>query len=144
MSHFFRFLGAVSLLLSLLLFDACSEDPQPNVGIPLTVDLIANTWRVETFIDLGEDLSNDYIGYELIFTPTGLIEPFRNGVPVFGEEGFPIWTLEGGSIFISIDNQRDTVLRRLTGTYIATDTASNRLDLTNRNPLTPRELVLVE
>jgi hypothetical protein len=144
MKSILHLLFILSSVLICLTFASCSKEPQPNVGLPLTVEQIANTWRINTFIDNGEDLSGNYIGYRLNFTPTGLIEPTLNGFPIQSEDGFPLWTLEGGSIFISIDNQADTILRRLTGTYIATDTASNRLDLINRNPLTPLVLVLEE
>jgi len=138
------------LAFSGLLWFSCSNDPEPNVGIPLTVDLVVNDWRIEQFVKEGEDITDQYTGVRLDLEPSGFIVPRINGFPVQNSplESIQVWNLDAGGLIITLDisfnGQPDTLFRKLTGFYVANDTSQTRLNLISRNPRTPITLVLSE
>ncbi|MCZ6694384.1 MAG: hypothetical protein O6939_10820, partial [Bacteroidetes bacterium] len=53
-----------------------------------------------------------------------------------------LWSWRGTALAFSIE-VTDTLLRELSGIWIALDQTAERIDLVNENPRTPHELTLV-
>ena len=122
---------------SLILVSACHEDPDPLVGIEISRDSLVNTWAIEKFIKDDTIRTDDFTGVLLEFQNSGRLNIFKDG-----QTFEAIWSLRGTTIALSID-VTDTLLRELSGVWIALEQTAERIDLINENPRTPQELTLV-
>ena len=124
-------------LCSLILVSACHEDPEPLVGIEISRDSLVNFWTIEKFIADDTIRTEDFAGVVLEIQNSGRLNLIKEG-QIFEA----LWSLRGTTLALSID-VTDTLLRELSGVWIALEQTAERIDLINENPRTPQELTLV-
>jgi len=122
---------------SLILFSACHEEPESLVGIEISRDSLVNTWAIEKFIKDDTIRTEEFAGVLLEIQNSGRLNLIKNG-----EIFEALWSLRGTALALSID-VTDTLLRELSGVWIALEQSAERIDLVNENPRTPHELTLV-
>ena len=121
----------------LILVSACHEEPESLVGIEISRDSLVNTWAIEKFIKDDTIRTEDFAGVLLEIQNSGRLNLIKDG-----EIFEALWSLRGTALALSID-VTDTLLRELSGVWIALEQSAERIDLVNENPRTPHELTLV-
>jgi hypothetical protein len=129
---------ATCVLITLFGLLSCSDEPNPNTGLDISRDQLVNVWAVDRLVYLSEDITEEFAGVRLNFRESGLLIMSRAGKD-FDE----VWDLKNSTLFINVDQIEDTVLRKLNGTYVASDTSATSLRFINQNPRTPGEMLLV-
>ncbi len=100
----------------ILYFAACSNIEQFAVTKPATPDITQGTWKVNLFMDVNNDNTNDLAGYTFKFNTSGDLLAIKNDVEVKGH-----WTEDDLSKRVTLNlTTADPVLEKLNNSWMIT------------------------
>lgn len=135
-----EYLKVITLgLLIIFAGSACHEDPEPLIGKVENIDRdsVVGNWFIQEFTLGDSNRTPDFENVVLDFEQSSRLNIIKNGQTFEG-----LWSLRATSIALSVDVV-DTVLRELSGVYVADELSPTVFDLQNSNPRTPARLLLV-
>ena len=119
----------------ILYFAACTGINEYTTAVSATPNVTKGQWKVNSFKEASQDLSNDLTGYTLTFIPSGKIIVIKNGQVIRGN-----WSEDEILKRMTIDlDTNDPNLKKLNDQWNVSVVTKTGVSLQNtKNPTTGR------